>query len=92
MEKTIIAQLSVKASEVTPFIALVNVMVAESLAEKGCSTYTLLQEVGTSNEFFIYEKYEDAQAVEDHNASEHFKTFINAVQPLLAKAPKIEVF
>lgn len=92
MEKTIIAQLCIQGAKTEDFLKLVKIMVKKSLAENGCLTYKLLKEVNKENEFFIYEKYENAKAVEKHNSSEHFKSFINAVMPLLTKEPTIENF
>ncbi len=92
MEKTIIAQLSIQIAKTEAFLKLAEIMVNKSLAENGCLTYKLLKEVDKENDFFIYEKYENEKAVENHNSSEHFKGFINTVMPLLTKEPTIEIF
>lgn len=92
MEKTIIAQLSIQGTNKEDFLKLAENMVNKSIAENGCITYKLLREVNKENEFFIYEKYENEKAVESHNSSEHFKSFLNAVMPMLSKEPKIESF
>jgi len=90
MEKIINAQLSIKADKIEDFLKLAEIVISKSNKESGCLTYKLLKEVGKENEFFFYEKYEDQKAVDAHNASDHFKTFIDAVTPLLSKEPVIE--
>lgn len=92
MKKTIIAHLSIKVAKTDDFLKLAEIMVNQSIAENGCLTYKLLKEVNKENDFYIYEKYENEKAVENHNSSEHFKSFINAVMPLLTKEPTIENF
>ena len=92
MEKTIIAQLSIQGAKTEEFLKLAAMMVNKSLAENGCLSYKLLKEVDKENDFFIYEKYKNKVAVENHNSSDHFKGFINSVMPLLTKEPKIEIF
>ncbi len=92
MEKTIIAQLSIQEAKTKDFLKLAEIMVNKSIAENGCLTYKLLKKIDSENNFFIYEKYKNEEAVENHNSSEHFKRFINAVMPLLTKEPIIEVF
>ncbi len=92
MEKTIIAQLTIQEGKTEDFLKLAEIMVNKSLAENGCLTYKLLKEVDKENDFFIYEKYENEKAIENHNSSQHFKGFINAVMPLLTKEPTIENF
>ncbi|MDD7916047.1 putative quinol monooxygenase [Polaribacter ponticola] len=92
MEKTIIAQLSIQEGKTEDFLKLAEIMVNNSIEENGCLKYRLLKEVDKENDFLIYEKYENEEAVENHNSSEHFKGFLNAVMPLLTKEPIIEVF
>jgi quinol monooxygenase YgiN len=68
MEKVIIAQLSIQQSKIDAFLSLAKIMVNTSASENGCITYK-----------FFYEKYESKEAVEVHNSSEHFNSFITAV-------------
>ncbi|MFT4611792.1 MAG: quinol monooxygenase YgiN [Glaciecola sp.] len=79
MEKVIIAQLSIQQSKIDAFLSLAKIMVNTSASENGCITYKLLKEIDKENSFFFYEKYESKEAVEVHNSSEHFNSFITAV-------------
>ena len=92
MEKRIIAQISVQQPNIAEFLKLAKIMVAHSNAEPGCIEYRLLNEVDKETEFLFHEKYTNEAAIEHHNASEHFLTFVSAIAPFLAKEPIIEVF
>lgn len=92
MNKVVVAQLSVQENKVDHFLDLAIKMVNFSKKEKGCIAYKLLKELHKENKFFIYEKYVNEVAVENHNASDHFKNFINSVIPLLDEPPIIETF
>lgn len=92
MKKTIIAQLSIQESKTKDFIRLAQVMIKRSNAETGCITYKLMHNINEPNDYMFFEEYENIEAVNAHNSSEHFKTFLNAVSPLLNKEPLIDVF
>ncbi len=92
MEKKIIVQLSLQESKSFDFLAASKSIVEASNAEVGCLSYKLLKDVDQSNEFIIYEAYEDEKALNAHNNSEHLKNFLNLVTPWLAKAPIFETF
>lgn len=91
-QKTIIAQLSTRETKTDQFLKLASIMVNKSITENGCIAYKLLKDVSEENEFLIYEKYENDKAVEEHKSSEHFKSFLNSILPLLAKDPIIGKF
>lgn len=92
MKKTIIAQLSIQESKTEEFLNLAHIMVKSSNAEKGCLTYKLMQNTHLLNDYMFFEEYENIEAVNTHNSSAHFNSFLNAVKPLLNKEPIIEIF
>ena len=92
MEKIIIAQLRVKENSIAQFLELAAIMVKNSTAEKGCLVYRLFTEVAMPTEFFVYEKYINQDAIVAHRDSEHYKTFLTAVVPLLSDKPVIDVY
>ena len=92
MEKIIIAQLSVKENSIESFLKLAAILVEKSNNESGCLSYRLLKEVNKPNEFIVYEKYVNQQAVEIHNSSAHLKDFLKAASTLLADKPQIDVY
>lgn len=92
MEKTIIAQLSVDGKKVEQFIELAKTMVQKSKQETGCLTYRLFNEIDKPNEFIVYEKYINQEAVELHNSSEHLAVFLKSVSTLLSDKPIIDIY
>lgn len=92
MEKIIIAHLSLQSNKIDEFLKLAEAMIKTSNEEPGCLTYKLLKEIDQENEFFFYERYKNEKAIEIHNSSNHFKSFVNSVMPFLSKEPTIEVF
>jgi len=92
MEKVIIAQISVQPSKIADFKKLAKIMVAQSNAEAGCLEYRLLNEVDKDTEFIFHEKYVNQEAIDIHNASEHFQNFVSAIGPLLTTEPVIDVY
>jgi quinol monooxygenase YgiN len=92
MEKVINARIRVKEDGIQQFISLAKVMIEKSNAEPGCLVYQLYQEVGNQTSFIFYEKYINQQAIENHNASAHFKNFIVQITDLLAEKSIIDIF
>jgi len=92
MKKVIIAQLSIKNSNLSDFLNSADVMTKKSLEEDGCTAYTIYKSLANKNEFLIYENYQDEESVELHNSSDHFKNFLSSVMPFLVKEPVIELF
>lgn len=92
MKKTINARITVKPEAIEQFISFANVIVLASNLEQGCLVYRLYQEVGNPSGFIFYEEYVDQDAVDFHNSTNHFKTFISQITNILAEAPQIEVF
>lgn len=92
MKKVINARITVQQVAIEQFISLARVIIKESNLEAGCLVYKLYQETGNPSSFIFYEEYENQEAVDFHNSTSHFKTFIGQIGDLLAEAPKIEVF
>jgi len=92
MKKVINARINVKPEAVNQFLSYANVIVLASNLEKGCMVYKLYQEVGNPASFIFYEEYENQEAIDFHNATNHFKTFIGQITDILDGSPAIEVF
>ena len=67
-------------------------MVEKSNSEQECLIYKLYQEVGNPQSFIFYEVYENQDAVNIHNASLYFKTFIEQISELASDKPQVDVF
>jgi len=92
MKKVINARIIVKPEAIEKFLALAKTMVDYSNSEQGCSIYQLYQEVGNPQSFIFYEVYENQDAVNIHNSSPYFKTFIEQISELAADKPQVDVF
>ena len=92
MKKVINARITVKPESIEKFISLADIVVEQSNLEKGCLVYKLYQEAGNPSNFIFYEVYENQDAVDFHNSTQHFKAFIGQITELLAESPMIEVF
>jgi quinol monooxygenase YgiN len=92
MKKTINARITVKPDAIDQFLSYANLIVLASNLEQGCLVYNLYQEVGIPSSFIFYEEYENQEAVDFHNSTNHFKTFIGQITEILEGSPVIEVF
>lgn len=92
MKKVITARITVKPEAVEQFLTYANVIVLASNLEQGCLVYNLYQEVGKPSSFIFYEEYVHQEAIDFHNNTNHFKTFIAQITEILDGSPVIEVF
>ena len=81
----IIARRLVREECVDEYLRLTGELVAASQAEPGCVTYTLNRCMENPRQFAFIEIWKDQQAIEAHNASEHFTRIV----PQLGKLLKI---
>lgn len=51
-------------------------LVQRSAAEEGNITYTLNQDINNPRAFAMIEIWKDQEAIDKHNASEHFQTLV----------------
>lgn len=82
----------VKPVAIEQFKALAKTMVENSNSEKGCLCYKLYQEIGNPQSFIFYEVYENQDAVNVHNSSPYFKTFIEKMSELASEKSLVDVF
>jgi quinol monooxygenase YgiN len=92
MKKVINARITVKSEAVEQFLSYADVIVLASNLEQGCLVYNLYQEVGKPSSFIFYEEYENQDAVNFHNSTDHFKAFIGQITKILDGSPMIEVY
>jgi autoinducer 2-degrading protein len=92
MKKVINARIMVRPEAVIEFFALAKTMVENSNAEQGCLIYKLYQETGNPQSFIFYEVYVNQDAVDNHNSSPYFKTFIEKLSGLTSEKPQVDIF
>ena len=75
----------IKAGMSEEFMPLMQKQAQNSLElEEACHRFDICTDADKPDEVFLYEIYEDAEAFKVHLASDHFKAFDVAIQPLLA--------
>ena len=81
----IVVTIQIKPEYVQAFMPLMLTNAAASLAqESGCLRFDICTNPNAVEEVFLYELYTDAAMFDVHLASEHFKTFDDAVAPMIA--------
>ena len=79
----IIAKRLVREECVEEYLRLTSELVAASQAEPGGITYTLNRCVETPCQFAFIEVWKDQEAIDAHNASEHFTRIVPQLRKLL---------
>ena len=79
----IIAKRLVREECVEQYLSLAKELVAASQAEPGCVTYTLNRCAENSRQFCFIEIWKDQDAINAHNASEHFTRIVPQLGKLL---------
>lgn len=59
--------------------------------EPACLQYTLHQGLEDKTRFFFYERYTDANAIETHKNTPHFKKLIQNTESLIAEPVRVEL-
>ena len=72
----IVARTVVKEGMVDSYKEIVKELVRCSAAEEGNITYTLNQDMNDPRAFAMIEIWKDQDAIDKHNASEHFRTIV----------------
>ena len=91
MPVKVIAFVTVRPGQEDAFVEAARLCVAGSRAEPGVLHYDLWREKEGDRRFVFDERYVDAAAVEQHRASDHYKTFGAAARDLAAGRPVVIV-
>jgi quinol monooxygenase YgiN len=62
------------------------------LKDPGAISYAIHRKADAPNEFLVYEKYENGEALKFHSSTEHFKEFSKAIASLLDGRPEIGIY
>lgn len=73
---TLIARLKVNEAAVPRFLEAIGPLVAVTRAEAGCSFYEFQQSDDTPGLFFVWEKWADQAALDQHMQTPHIKAFV----------------
>ncbi len=87
---TIIATFNVNEDCANKFESLAKECIVASRKEEGNVDYHLYTGKEDKTKFFFVEVWNDDEAINTHNASEHFQKFVGAFGDLVSSAPVIE--
>lgn len=82
-------RLTAKQGDEVKVAALLEQLVAPTMAERGVRLFLPYQSPDTPELFFIFELYEDEDAWNDHQQTEHFKTIFASLSACLSKRERI---
>lgn len=75
----IVATIDIKAAFETELVDILHTIVDETRKEEGNISYDLHQDIKNPLRYTILEVWKDQSAIDAHNASAHFQTFVAAI-------------
>jgi len=78
----LIAKNKVNKSNLEEFLSLAQIMVENTRKEAGCLYYDFVQDKADESLYYFVEKYVDQAAVDAHNNSSYFQTYIPRIREL----------
>lgn len=81
--------LTTKQGDEVKVAAILEQLVAPTMAERGVRLFLPYQSPDAPEMFFIFELYDNEQAWHDHQQTEHFKTIFASLSPCLAKRERV---
>lgn len=88
----IVAKMNVQADKVEDFKAMAVELVAKSREEEGNIAYSLNQSVSDPTVLAFIEYWRDQEAIDIHNATEHFTRILPKLAEMCTGAPDIALF
>lgn len=88
----IVAELVVKEENIDKFQKLAEEIVKKSRLEEGNISYSLNQSIQNPKVHTFIEIWKDEEAIETHNASEHFTRILPQLGDMSEEPAKIELY
>ena len=82
-KQTVVAKLVAKKDSVEAVKTELLKLIVPTRNENGCIEYTLHQDNLDPAVFIFYETWESAASLEEHVRSEHYKSYVKAVEDLI---------
>lgn len=79
-ELKIVAVLIIKDAYKEELADVLKTVINASRKEAGCISYDLYQDIKNPLKFTFIETWKNQQAIDEHNATDHFKTFVSAIE------------
>lgn len=77
MKKDLLAELALSEDTLISITPLINELVAQSRAEKGCIRYEVFKKIGS---IVIIEAWVDDAALEEHKTQKHFTDLVTFIE------------
>ncbi len=88
----IVAKMVVKEENIELFQEMAAELVAKSKAEEGNISYSLNRSLQDPKVFAFIEIWKDKDAIDHHNAAEHFTTILPKLAEMAAEPPAIDLY
>jgi quinol monooxygenase YgiN len=85
LQLTVVAMIVAKKDSVEPVKTQLLQLIAPTRNEEGCIEYTLHQDKDDPALFIFYETWENQDCLEMHMNSDHFKSYLKAVEGMIAE-------
>ncbi|MFL0198484.1 putative quinol monooxygenase [Clostridium sp. WILCCON 0269] len=88
----IVASSIIKEGQKEKYLQLTKELIEKSRQEVGCISYGLFQDINDDSILAFIEEWQDAEAVQQHNNSEHFKRIVPVLAELLIGTGEINIY
>ena len=89
---TIVAKNLIKQGKAEEFKALAEKLINESRKESGCISYNLYEDSNNCNILTFIEEWENKEAINLHNNSEHFTSIVPKFEELKEGQSEINLY
>ncbi|WP_201713996.1 putative quinol monooxygenase [Rossellomorea arthrocnemi] len=86
------AEFQINPMKEQAFLEEIHPLVASSRAEDGNITYDLMKDTERESVYTMVEVWKDSAAVESHNTSEHFTSFVGKAPDYLAAPLNVKIY
>ncbi|WP_226673890.1 putative quinol monooxygenase [Rossellomorea aquimaris] len=86
------AEFKINPIQEQAFLEEIRPLVAASRAEAGNISYDLMKDTEREHVYTMVEVWKDSSAVESHNASEHFTSFVGRAPEYLAAPLDVKIY
>jgi len=86
------AEFHINPTKEQAFLEGIRPLVAASRAEEGNISYDLMKDIERESVYTMVEVWRDAASVENHNASEHFSSFVGSAPEYLAAPLDVNIY
>ena len=89
---TIVAKHVILDDQISAYKNLAKELIIETRNEPGCIEYDLFEDTSNENILTFIEEWEDEDAIKNHFNSQHFKSILPKMKPLLASETEVNIY